>query len=251
MTTKTLVSEIALSVALVKIASSESSYAADLAEFAARHVLPSSEPLDLAVGRWLAHGWIEQDTTSDIAELRRGDRLELAGGDFEAIRAVFSAVYSEEEEEAEEKQNAFQDAVEDAARDFYRSHYEAMHAAHALGAEHGAEHADSWVSDWRREPTNPNDPEREPTDEEIRADYRSAIKTLERMSTTANDWSTSAAEAWSLTGREETTSGEPEHIQEQIRYWYVAGYESGACKRSGELADELFSEQMRDEFANE
>lgn len=240
-----LVSSIALSVALVKIASDSASYAADLADFAARHVLPSNEPLDLAAGAWLAHGWIEQDTTSSIEELCSGDpeRFDLAGGDFEAIRAIFAAVSCSGEEEAEEEANQFQDAVEDAARAAWEAHYTAMHAAHRLGAEHGAEHAEAWVQEWRREPTNPNDPEREPTEDEVRADYDRAIKTLATMSTAANDWSNDAAEAWNLKGRQETgADDEPEHIREEIRYWYVAGYEAAARRRSGELADELADE---------
>lgn len=245
-----LVSSLALSSALVKIAASEASYAADLAEFAARHVLPSNEPLDLAVGVWLAHGWIEQDTTSAIEELSDGDpdRFELAGGDYEAIRAIFAAVSVSEEEEAEEEANQFQDAVEEAARGAWEAHYTAMHAAHKLGAEHGAEHAETWVTDWRREPTETSDPNGEPTDDEIRADYDRAIKVLLKMSTTANDWSTSAAESWSLTGRAETSADdEPAHIQEAIRYWYVAGYETGAMNRSEELASDLMSERMCNE----
>lgn len=238
-------------VVLARVAAKSSDHSKSLASFAARHERGCDEDAADVIGAWLAYGWIEQDTTSSIEELCDGDpeRFDLASGDFQAIRSIFEDASDEDdsdEDDSEELDN-FESAVESAARDAWENHYKTMHAAHDLGAEHGAEHADSWVAEWRREPTNPNDPEREPTDEEIYADYNSAIKTLATMSTTANDWSNDAAEAWSLTGREETTSGEPAHLQEEIRYWYVAGYEAGARQRSGELANELLGEQMRDE----
>jgi len=242
MKTTTLVSEIALSVALVQITyAQESDIAQDLAVYAAKHEIASDEQIAIVAGGWLAHGWIEQDTTSTIEELRDGDpeRFELAAGDFDAIKAIFAALAAVFEDQADQ----FSQACQDAAREAWETHYKGLHAAYDLGVEHGTEHAESWVTDWRREPTETNDPNGEPTEDELRADYDHAIKTLAKMSTTANDWSTSAAEGWALKGRRETgADDEPEHIQEEIRYWYVAGYEAGARQRSGELASELADE---------
>lgn len=182
-----------------------------------------------AIGAFLAFGWIEQSDRNNL-ECHSRD-LELASGDYQAIRSILTDLGVEDEEERE----AAEEEIEKDAKEVWQDFWAECKAASELGAEHGAEHVNDWIEEWRAAPV-------EDTDEARAADWDHAIKTLDRMRQNNHDWGTSSSEGWALAG--EKKLGEMVYLKsEKAKFHYMSGYEAGACKRADEARDELMDER--------
>lgn len=182
-----------------------------------------------AIGAFLAFGWIEQSDRNNL-ECHSRD-LELASGDYQAIRSILTDLGVEDEEERE----AAEGEIEQEAKEVWQDFWTECKKASELGAEHGAEHVNAWIEEWRAAPV-------EDTDEARAADWDHAIKTLDRMRRADHDWGTSSSEGWALAG--EKKLGEMVYLKsEETKFHYMRGYEAGARKRADEARDELMDER--------
>lgn len=231
--------EIYLAHALVSLGKACDLDALALADHATRLHLPARMPIAQAVGSWFVDTWILFGGVRTEEAIPGG--FSLCPGDLAILDRFWAALGCNRGDEM--KARFIKACHAEADRIWWRT-WDHFREALAWGKEAGEDHVETWLADWRQLPVLEDGSK--PTKEQIKKSFLKAIDQLHEMGIPDTFWGHQAEASWatSKNGRR-LFSEEVPYLLEQIRFWFVLGFQKGAGVRSLKLAQELTNEMTR------